>query len=110
MKPWKSLSGIASWLMRLALIVFIYHRFFGIFLQFNLSGQLFYFAAAFIVFGSLLLVGGFIRQTLTVVGGLGLLILSVLQIVVNFNGLDSSFVQWLLISSLSLYFLSNGNK
>lgn len=110
MKPWKSLSGIASWAMRLALVVFIYHRFFGIFMQFNLSGQQFWFATGFIVFGLLLLIGGFTKNSLTVVAGLGLLILSILQLVTVYQGFTGILVQWLIISSLSLYFLSNGNK
>lgn len=110
MKPWKSLSGIASWAMRLALVVFIYHRFFGIFMQFNLSAQGFWFAAGFIVFGLLLLIGGFTKNSLTVIAGLGLLILSVMQLVTGYQGFSGILVQWLIICSLSLYFLSNGNK
>ncbi len=110
MKPWKSLSGIASWAMRLALVVFIYHHFFGIFMQFNLSGQRFWFAAGFVVLGLLLFIGGFTKNALTVIAGLGLLILSVLQLVTGYQGFTGILVQWLIISSMSMYFLSNGNK
>ncbi len=110
MKPWRGLSGIASWAMRLALVVFIYHRFFGIFMQFQLNGTSFWFAVGFLVFGLLLLIGGFTKNSFTVVAGLGLLILSVLQLVTGYQGFTGTFVQWLIISSMSLYFLSNGNK
>ncbi len=110
MKPWKSISGIASWLMRLSLVLFIYHRFFGIMLQFDFSQQRFYFAAGFVLFGVLLLIGGFAKQSLTVIAALVLFLLAVLHLVTGFNGITAHLVQWAMVSALCLFFVTNGNK
>jgi hypothetical protein len=110
MNPWKKLAGAATWMMRLALVFVIYTRFFGIFMQFNLDQLNFYFAAGFIVLGFLLLAGGFFKQSITVFAGLGIFILAVVQIIMNYNGLSPAFAQWLLMGSVGLFFLTNGNK
>jgi len=110
MKPWKSLSGIAVWIMRLSVVLFIYTRFFGIFMQFNLQERSFYIATAFLLSGLLLLLGGFLRQSLTVIAGLALVILAGLQIFLQFNWITPSLALWLLFGSVGLYFLTNGNK
>ena len=110
MNPWKNLSGVASWTMRLALVLFIYTRFFGIFMQFNLSNYNFWFAAAFVVFGVLLLVGGFTKQGFTVLSGLMILILALLQIIPGYSGVSPTLATWLLVTAGGFYFLTHGNK
>jgi hypothetical protein len=110
MKPWKSLSGIAIWIMRLSMALFIYTRFFGIFMQFNLQDRSFYIAGAYLISGVLLLVGGFSKQSLTVIAGLALVVLTAIQIFLQFNGITPSLALWLLSGSVGLYFLTNGNK
>jgi hypothetical protein len=109
MKPWKSLNGISKWLMRFAIAIWIYTRFFYTLMNFNVSHANFYFAAGFIIAGILLLAGGF-RQTLTVVAGLLLLILSVLLLVIEFSGVTAGFAQLLLVASAGGMFLAIGNK
>lgn len=110
MSPFKSLTGVASWLLRLSFILFIYHRFFGIVMQLNFTGQRFYIAAGFVAFGILLFIGGFARQSITVVAALGLLILSIIELLARFNGIDLHLVQWVTAIALSMFFLAYGNK
>ncbi len=110
MNPWKKLSGIATWSMRIALVLVIYTRFFGIFMQFNVDRLNFYLAAGFIVMGFLLLAGGFFKQSVTVVAGLGILVLAVVHIVMGYIGLTPTLAHWLLIASAGFYFLTNGNR
>jgi len=110
MKPWKKLSGMVSWLLRLALVLVIYTRFFGIFMQFTIDTTNFYFAAGFVISAFLLLAGGFFKESVTVIAGLIITILVAIKIVMGFNGLTPMLAQWLLMGSASLYFLANGNK
>lgn len=110
MNPWRNFAGVASWVMRLALVFVIYTRFFGILMQFRIDTLNFYFAAGFIIMGFLLLAGGFFKQTVTVVAGLGILLLSIAQMVMGYGGISPSLAQWLLIASAGLYFLTHGNK
>lgn len=110
MKPWKKLSGMVSWLLRVALVLVIYTRFFGIFMQFNIDTTNFYFAAGFVVSAFLLLTGGFFKESFTVIAGLIITILVAIKIVMGFNGLTPMLAQWLMMGAASLYFLSNGNK
>jgi hypothetical protein len=109
MKPWKSLNGLSKWLIRIAVAIWIYTRFFDTLMNFNVSEPNFYFAIGFTITGILLIAGGF-RQTLTVVAGLILLLLAVLLLVINYGGITSGFAQLLLIASVGAFFLANGNK
>jgi hypothetical protein len=109
MTPWKSFAGIAKWTIRISLAIFIYTRFFHTLLTFNVNEINFYFALGFIITGFLMLAGGF-KQTLTVVAGLVIFLLSVFQIILSYNGVTTGFAQWLLVGSIGLYFLATGNK
>ncbi len=110
MNPWKKLTGVASWLIRLSLILVIYTRTFGIFMQLDFADTDFYIAAGFILAAVLLLVGGFFKQGLTVVAGLLILILSAIQITIAFDGITPTLSIWALTGSAGLFFLSYGNK
>jgi hypothetical protein len=111
MNPWKSFTGLASWVMRIAITLVIFAHFFNAFMGFNFQTLGFIIAAVFIVFGVLIFVGGFLsKHTLTVLSALVLLFLSALQAYWAFNGVTSTFSFWLLMCAASLYFLSNGNK
>lgn len=111
MNPWKSLTGLASWSMRVAIMLVIFAQFFSTFMNFNLSSLSFFMAAGFVVFGVLLFVGGFLsKHSLTVIAALVLLVLSGLQAYWSFNGITGAFAQWLLMAAVSLYFVTNGNK
>ncbi len=111
MNPWRSLTGLASWLMRIAIMLVIFANFFGTFMNFNFPSQSFIIATLFVIFGALLFVGGFLsKHSVTVVSALVLLVLSVLQAYWTFNGITGAFAFWLLMSSVTLYFVTHGNK
>jgi len=111
MNPWKSITGLANWIMRIAIMLMIFAWFFQSFMNFNLNNPWFYMATAFVVLGVMLFVGGFLsKHSLTVFSAFGLLILSALQAYWSFNGITGVFAQWLLMGSVSLYFVTNGNK
>lgn len=110
MNPWRNFTGLASWVLRIALVLYIYTRFFGIFMQFNLNVQSFWVAAGFVAMALMLLLGGFFKQTLTVLAGLGIVILAIAQIFITFNGISPSLAQYFLLGAGGLYFLTHGNK
>lgn len=110
MNPWRNFTGLASWVMRMALVLYIYTRFFGIFMQFHFSVQSFWVAAGFVAMAVLLLLGGFLKQSLSVLAGLGIVILAMAQIFITFNGMLPTLAQYFLLGAGGLYFLTHGNK
>lgn len=111
MNPWKRFTGLASWLMRIAMVFVIIASFFDTFMAFEVKNLHFFIALAFLVFGALLFIGGFLsKHSLTVVSALILFGLSVIQAYFTFEGITSTFAFWLLTGSVALYFVSNGNK
>lgn len=111
MNPWKNLTGLSSWLMRIAAILMLFAWFFNTFINFNLNQPQFFLATVFLVFGLLLFTGGFLRKhSLTVVSAIVLLILSVLQAYWSYNGITGVFAQWVVMSSVFFYFVTHGNK
>jgi len=110
MNPWKKLTGAASWLIRISVVMVIYTRMFGIFMQFNLGDTSFFISAGLLLGAVLLLAGGFFKQALTVVAGLLILILSVIQIALGYEGISPTLAIWALTASSGLFFLAYGNK
>lgn len=62
MKPAKGLSQFTSWLIRIALVFFVFVVFLHTLKSFDYKSIHFYLAVVFIVFGSLLFVGGFLSK------------------------------------------------
>ncbi len=112
MKPFKTYVPIARWLLRISLTAMLFFYYFTEFKNFNLHAVNFYLAAVYIVFASLLFIGGFLsRSSLTVISSLIIFILSVYSLIVYFPGfLNNAILAYLLPASLSLYFLSTGNE
>jgi hypothetical protein len=112
MKPAKGLSQFASWLMRLALIFFVYVVFLHALKTFDLKSIHFYVAVVFIVFGSLLFVGGFMSKPgITVFSGLMLLFASIYEIIILFSeGVSAELATYTIIATTALYFVTSGNK
>lgn len=111
MNPWKNFQGLAGWMMRITILLFIFAGFFPAFMRFDVHNLHFFIALGFVIFGVMLFVGGFLsKQTLTVVSALVLFILSVLHAYWSFNGITGAFTQWLLMVSVTFYFITHGNK
>ncbi len=112
MKPFRSLQGLSGWLLRAGLVLFIIEAHYKTFIGFNYKVSGFYFSLLFLMAGLLLFIGGFLKNSsLTVVSGFVLFILSIINIILVFNGVIGEYLlDEYIILSLALFFLSNGNK
>ncbi len=113
MRPVRSASGLAKWLLRIALFAYIFVLYFSTVKGFNFNYLDFYIGLIFLLFAALLVIGGFLRKhTLTVLSGLIILILSIVEMFRVFDGnmINPKFIMYLLIGALGLFFLSKGNK
>ena len=112
MKPLKSITPLAMWLMRIAVLLFVYQAFFESINTLNFKVLEFYISAAFTVFSLLLFVGGFLKtSSLTVLSALCLFILSVYKIVdISSAGLGLTLAMFGLFATISLFFIAAGNK
>jgi hypothetical protein len=112
MKPAKGLLQFATWLMRLAVVFFVFITFFSMLKGFQFKTIQFYVALVYIVFGSLLFIGGFMSKPgITVFSGLMLFLVSVYKIIMLFSdGFDAALALYFLIATVALYFITAGNK
>lgn len=112
MKPLKNGLNFANWLMRISLLILITVSFWKGATEFDFSSKIFYISLAFVVFGILLFVGGFVaKPTLTVISGLVLCLLSIYKIFLQFSGDFSSIVaNFIMIAAVGLYFACAGNN
>lgn len=110
MRPLKSLAPIASWLLRVAIMVLIFQKYSDSFLTFSLQSTTFYFSAAFIVSAFFLLLGGLLSKTgYSVFSGFAILVLSLAIIFINGLSIDEVMRQTTLIA-MGAYFVANGNS
>ena len=112
MKPFKSGIVIASWLLRITLAWFIYKHYFQTFTDFAWKTFGFYIATAYLVFGLLLLAGGLMQKaSLTVVSGLMLFVLPIIQLVRSFPvDPGNAILLYMIPLSVGFYFFSAGNN
>ena len=116
MKPIKGMYPFAVWLMRIAITVFAIAMFWNSFKTFDFK-LILYFCSQnilliYIVFGVLLLIGGFTsKPTLTIISSVFLFAVSVYKIFTFLKvGFNPEFSIYLLFASVSLFFLTTGNK
>lgn len=112
MKPAKGLLLFAMWLMRLAVVFFVFITFFSTLKGFEYKSIQFYVALVYIIFGSLLFIGGFMSKPgITVFSGLMLFLVSVYKIIMLFSdGYNDTLALYFLIATVALYFVTAGNK
>jgi hypothetical protein len=112
MKPVKGLQPFATWLMRLAVAFFVFITFFTTLKGFEYKSIQFYVALVYILFGTLLFIGGFMSKPgITVFSGLMLFLVSVYKIIMLFSdGFDPVLALYFLIATVALYFVTAGNK
>lgn len=112
MKPFKSGSILASWLLRIMLVWFIYEQNGKIFTGFDFSSFNFYVSSAYIVFGLLLFIGGFIQKPgFTVAAGLAIFILPLIQLIRAFpDNISQVLLLYLIPLSVGFYFFTSGNN
>ncbi len=111
MKPFKAAVPLAKWLLRFALLFLVFVLYFNTVKAFHVKNISFYIAAAYILFGVLLIIGGFISKPgLTVISGLIIFGLSVYKLIVNFGGLlDTGMLHAFILAALGFYFFARGN-
>lgn len=98
-------------MFRIAILLVVFTLHYDAFMAFKLDSLAFYVAAVYIIFGVLLLIGGFVNKpNLTVLSGLLLLIVSLLMCFVSFDGITSEFAVYVLLGSVALFFVTDGNK
>lgn len=112
MKPLKGLIPFATWLMRFALGIFLFITFFSTLKAFEYHTTQFYIAAAYLLFVSLLFIGGFLsKQSITVFSSLVLFGLSCYEIFASYSSSVSPQMSvFILVAAVSLFFLTAGNK
>ena len=115
MKPLKSLGIISRWFLRTSILLFVIALFFPIAKQINFNHLSVYVLLAFIycLFGILLFIGGFHKNSsLTVISSLIVFLISVYFIVSNYGAsiLDFKFIIYMFPLSISLFFMANGNN
>lgn len=111
MNPFKSGAIIASWLLRLTLLWFVYEHYFKAFPAYDLKSFSFYIHAAYILFAILLLTGGFFQKSsLTVISGLAIFVLPIVQLIHDFPGEPGKVILlFLLPIAIGFYFFTAGN-
>ena len=111
MKPFKSGATLAAWLLRITLLWFVYDHYFKAFPAFDLKSYSFYIHAAYILFAVLLLTGGFLQKSsLTVLAGLALFVLPIIQVIRDFPGDPLKVLPlFLLPLAIGFYFFTAGN-
>jgi hypothetical protein len=112
MKPFKSGVVIAAWLLRVLLLWFIYENYVQGFPGFDFKSFHFYIAACYVLFGLLLLAGGFMQKPVfTVVSGLFLFVLPIVQLIRSFpETLGDVLLLYLIPLSVGFYFFTGGNN
>lgn len=110
MKPFKVAVSLANWLLRLALAAYLIFTYWNSFTAFQLELTSFWYAAIYVVFAALLIIGGFIpEQALTVISGLIIMLLSVVLIFITYITFYST-LQYLLPATVGFYFFCKGNN
>src|SRR4030042_3557482 len=110
MKPFTAGRTIASWLLRIMLVWFIYINFFYTFKEFDFKSRDFYFSSLYVLFGILLFVGGFLRtSSMTVFSGLVIFVVPIIQLIRSFPAdFKSSLLLYLIPLSVGFYFFTVG--
>ena len=111
MKPFKSGTIVAAWLLRITILWFVYEHYLKGFPGFDLKSFSFYIHAAYFVFAGMLVVCGFMQKpAVTVLSGLFLFILPVVQLIHAFpKDLMPVVLFYLLPMSGGFYFFTAGN-
>lgn len=112
MKPFKSGAIVASWLLRLMLLWFIYENYLKEFPDMDFRSFSFYLASFYVLSGILLLAGGFMQKpALTVISGLCIFILPIVQLIRSFpDNPGDVLLVYLIPLSAGFYFFTVGNN
>lgn len=111
MKPIKSLFPLASWLLRLALLLMVAMLIWPDLKLVQFTDLYSLLPAVFGLFALLLAIGGFMsKHTLTMLSGLAIMLVSGWFIYRQFDGLNQNLAVYALTGIIGLHFFVNGNK
>lgn len=109
----RSARGFSKWLMRFALITFIFFTFFDVIDSWNFSDINYLISFAFVAFGFLLIVGGFIPKSgLTIISGLLIFIAAILKIILLYLDADkivTDMAIYLILAAIGFFYFSHGD-
>ena len=99
-------------MLRITLVWFVYKNYLYTFADFDLESFSFYLSAAYLLFTVLLIAGGFMQKPgLTVISGLFVFILPVVQLIRVFpKDLADVLLLYLIPLSVGFYFFTGGNQ
>lgn len=112
MKPVKTLLPFSRWMLRIIVLIWLIMKYTGTIQGLNVHDQNFFLALGFVLFGLLLLAGGFSSKPgLTVVAAIFLTLLFIYKIYLNFvpQVTEAQVISFLFLS-VSVYFMSSPNK
>ncbi len=112
MKSLKFLHPFTTWLMRLGFAMYAYTKYWQIFKPLDTKNVMFYLALAHLLFGVLLLIGGFMKKpVLTVVSGLAIVVACGYQAYLGRPFiLDFPLATLILAATIGFYFFAHGNQ
>lgn len=112
MKPFKSGTFLATWLLRFLLAWFVFKNYAYTFADFDFNNFNFYVSAVYLLGAVLLIIAGFMKNTsLTVLTGLTLFVLPIVQLIRNFPAdFSNQLLIFLLPIACGFYFFSSGNQ
>lgn len=110
MRPMKSFQALSKWLLRIAVVVIVYVRFFDIITTFSFNSFSYFVALAIAVFAVLLFIGGFTKASkLTVLSSLFLVLLCLLQLFAVYGFGVDSVLQVIPLLAIGIHFMARGN-
>ncbi len=110
MEPVKSFLPFGKWLLRIALALIIYIRYMDTTLTFSFNSAGYFISALLVIFGVLLLAGGFTKKSdLTVISGLLIFLLALIMIFID-GFTVSRLITHFPASAMGFYFMARGNK
>ncbi len=115
MKPIKSFALIASWCLRISILLFMLVMYWDEFKNIDFQHLTLNTLLAFVycLFGILLFIGGFQKNaSLTVISAIIVFLISIYLLFTAYKGtvLDIYFLIYVFPFSIGLYFVSNGNN
>lgn len=112
MKPFASGKILAAWLLRIVMIYFIYQYYLKSVTDFQPREFDYYIGVSYVLFTLLLCIGGMVqKETLSVISGLVLFILPIVQLIREFpdNIIKTGFM-YLIPLAIGFTFFSYGNN
>lgn len=108
----KSLYGISTWILRIAVLVILYMIFFVELRNPDFNNKNFWISSAYVFSGILLFIGGFLKKsTVTIISSVLLIAGCIYKVVLYYFFSTGHFIAiYFVLFSLALFFLSNGNR